>query len=66
MMVGPENRRSLCIWYLQVVSAVVQYVCRASNETQAALHSTREHAAAEAQAELAAVVSLLNAMLAPE
>lgn len=52
--------------FLQVVSAVVQYVCTASSQTAAALHSTSQDVAVGAQAELAAATSLLTAILAPQ
>ena len=53
--------------FLQVVSAVVQYVCTASSQTAAALPSTSQDAAAVgAQAELAAAISLLTAILASQ
>lgn len=54
--------------FLQVVGAVVQYVCvcTASAQTAAALQNTSQDAASEAQLELAAATSLLNAILAPE
>ena len=51
---------------MQVVSAVVQYVCTASSQTAAAVHRTSEDAAVGAQAELAAATSLLTTILAPQ
>ena len=54
------------VGYVQVVSAVVQYVCRVSMQTETALHSTSQDVAPEAQAELAAATSLLTAILAPQ
>ena len=52
--------------FLQVVGAVVQYVCTASAQTAAALQSTSRDAASGSQLELAAATSLLNTILAPE